>query len=129
MKDLARRQPAWACVGDWALELLVERCLFSAGYSLSPSKSIMRVIEAVSSGLLLADGPGLKDPCERAEVDACDHLTPQMRADVTKQAQADLRNIHFRKIHHVLGMEKVDRVDKKFKKDSTDEVKVEETEN
>ena len=42
MKDLARRSPVWGCLGDWALELLVERCLFSAGYSLSPSKSIMR---------------------------------------------------------------------------------------
>ena len=86
----------------------------------------------MSSGLLLSDGPGLKDPCERAEVDACGHLTPQMRADVTKQAQADLRNIHFRKMHLVLGMEKADRFDKKFKKEATsatDEVKVEEPKN
>ena len=89
-------------------------------------------MEAVSSGLLLEDGPGLKDPCERAEVDACDHLTPQMRADVTRQAQADIRNIHYRKIHLVLGMEMIDRFEKKFKKESTpasDEVKDEEPEN
>ena len=42
MKDLSRRSPEWAALGDWALELIVERSLFSAGYSLSPSKSIMR---------------------------------------------------------------------------------------
>ena len=91
-----------------------------------------RIMEAVASGLLLEDGPGLKDPCERADVDACDHLTSQMRADVTRQAQTDIRNIHFRKIHLVLGMDKVDRFEKKFKKEATPasaEVKVEETEN
>lgn len=132
MKEMGRRNTAWGCLGDWATELLVERCLFSVGYSLSPSKSIMRIMEAVSSGLLLEDGPGLKDPCERAEVDACDHLTPQMRADVTRQAQADIRNIHYRKIHLVLGMEMIDRFEKKFKKEATpasDEVKDEELEN
>ena len=92
-------------------------------------------MEAVASGLLLEDGPGLKDPCERADVDACDHLTPQMRADVTRQAQTDIRNIHFRKIHLVLGMDKVDRFEKKFKKEAaipapaSAEVKVEEAEN
>ena len=85
-------------------------------------------MEAVSSGLLLDDGPGLKDPCERAEVDACGHLTPQMRADVTKQAQTDLRNIHYRKIHLLLGLENVERFEKKSKKEDNSasaEVKVE----
>ena len=42
MKDKARRDPVWALVGDWALELLVERSLYSAGCTLTPSKSIMR---------------------------------------------------------------------------------------
>ena len=105
MKDLARRREVWAGLGDWALQLLVERSLFSAGYSLAPSKSVLRVIEVVASGLLLPDGPGIIDPCEREEVDVFSHLTPQQREDLTSAAQTEIRNIHYRKIHLTLGME------------------------
>ena len=107
MKDKTRRDPAWGHLGDWALELLVERSLFSAGYTMSPSKSIMRIMEVLASGLLLPDGPGIKDPCEREDVDVFEKMSSQMKEDVTKQAQIDLRNIHYRKIHLMLGMERL----------------------
>ena len=87
-----------------------------------------RIMEGVSSGLLLSDGPGIKDPCEREDIDAFDHLSPQMREDVTKHAQTEIRNIHYRKIHLLLGMEKLDRFEKKFKKEAASvEAKGEET--
>ena len=105
MKDKARREAVWALLGDWALHLLVERALYSAGYSLSPSKSVLRVMEVVSSGIMLPDGPGLLDPCEREEVDVLEHLSPQQREDVTSAAQTEIRNIHYRKINRTLGME------------------------
>ena len=107
MKDKARRDSAWAKLEDWGLELLVERALFSAGYSLSPSKSLMRIVELVASGVLLPEGPGVKDPCEREDIDALDHLTVQDREDVTRQAQTDIRNFHYRKIHQFLDMERI----------------------
>ena len=34
-------------------------------------------------------------------------MSPQMKEDVTRQAQIDLRNIHYRKIHLMLGMERL----------------------
>ena len=89
------------------MELLVERSLFSVGFTLSPSKSIMRIMEVLASGLLMPDGPGIKDPCEREEVDVFEKMSPQMKEDVTRQAQIDLRNIHYRKIHLMLGMERL----------------------
>ena len=89
------------------MELLVERSLFSAGFTMSPSKSIMRIMEVLASGLLMPDGPGIKDPCEREEVDVFEKMSPQMKEDVTRQAQIDLRNIHYRKIHLMLGMERL----------------------
>ena len=55
MKDKARRDQVWGHLGDWALELLVERSLFSAGFTMSPSKSIMRIMEVLASGLLMPD--------------------------------------------------------------------------
>jgi len=105
IKDLGRREETWSQLGDWALQLLVERSLFSAGYGLSPSKSVLRVMEVVASGLLLPDGPGIMDPCEREEMDVFSHLSPQQREDVTSAAQSEIRNIHYRKMHLTLGME------------------------
>ena len=127
MKDKARRDQVWGHLGDWALELLVERSLFSAGFTMSPSKSIMRIMEVLASGLLMPDGPGIKDPCEREEVDVFEKMSPQMKEDVTRQAQIDLRNIHYRKIHLVLGMERLltRKEEMMAKMSKKDDVKVE----
>ena len=45
VKDLTKRDSAWAALSDWTLELLVERSLFSAHVPLNPAASIMRVME------------------------------------------------------------------------------------
>eukprot|EP00090_Calanus_glacialis_P005761 TRINITY_DN14465_c0_g1_i1.p1 TRINITY_DN14465_c0_g1~~TRINITY_DN14465_c0_g1_i1.p1 ORF type:complete len:526 (+),score=227.33 TRINITY_DN14465_c0_g1_i1:49-1626(+) len=105
MRDKVQRDPVWSSLGGWAIELLVERALFSAGRNLSPSSALMRIMEVVASGLLMPDGQGIKDPCEREETSVFSHMTLQMKEDVTKQAQLELRNIHYRKIHLVLGLE------------------------
>merc|ERR1711981_1103401 len=105
MRDKAQREPVWGCLGSWALEILVERALFSAGRNLSPSSSLMRILEVVASGALMSDGMGIKDPCEREDICVFNHLSEQMREDVTRKAQEEIRNVHFRKIHLVLGME------------------------
>ena len=60
MRDLARRSQVWAGLGDWPMEILVERSLYSAGYALQPSKSLLRVMEVLAAGLILPDGPGIK---------------------------------------------------------------------
>ena len=98
MRDKAQRDPKWGYLGGWSLEILVERALFSAGRNLSPSSALMRILEVVASGLLLADGTGLKDPCEREETCVFRHLTDQMKEDVTRQAQVEIRNAHFRSV-------------------------------
>lgn len=82
--------------------------MFSADRKLSPSSSLMRVMEVVASGLLMPDGQGIQDPCEREETNVLNNLSLQVREDITKQAQLDLRNIHFRNIHLVIGSKKWD---------------------
>jgi len=118
LRDKVQRDPAWSSLGNWAIELLVERALFSAGRNLSPSSALMRIMEVVSSGLLMPDGQGIQDPCEREDTSVFSHMTLQMREDVTKQAQEDLRNIHFRKIHLVIGSEKWDPASQSVKEKS-----------
>ena len=96
MRDKVQRDIRWSGLTGWATELLVERALVSADRNLSPSSALMRVMEVVASGLLMPDGQGVQDPCEREEINVFNNLSLQIREDITKQAQLDLRNIHFR---------------------------------
>ena len=83
-----------------ALELLTEKIISSAGMPLSPGDCMRRVMEALSTGLLI-DGPGLFDPCEKEPQDALLGLTKQQREDLTVSAQNFLRMIAFRQIYKV----------------------------
>lgn len=67
---------------------------------LSPGDCLRRVMEALSTGLLI-NGPGLMDPCEKDPQDALLGLTKQQREDLTVSAQTFLRMIAFRQIYKV----------------------------
>merc|ERR1712051_473476 len=120
MRDLSRRDPVWSCLSEWAIELLVERALYSAWRPLNPAASLMRVMEISASGILLdieERDESFKDPCEREEsaTSPLNNLTKQEAEDITKSAQYYLRLMHFRQIYKVLGMQM----------EETDEVKAE----
>uniref|UniRef100_A0A8C3XNK2 Zinc finger RNA binding protein 2 n=1 Tax=Chelydra serpentina TaxID=8475 RepID=A0A8C3XNK2_CHESE len=105
LRDLCQRVPTWGALPDWAMELLVEKALSSATSPLSPGDAMRRVLECVATGTLLMDGPGLRDPCEKDEMDALETMTSQEREDITASAQHALRMLAFRQIHKVLGMD------------------------
>ncbi|KAF7703046.1 hypothetical protein HF521_022053 [Silurus meridionalis] len=105
LRDLCRRMPTWGKMPDWAMELLIEKAISSALTPLSPGKALRRVLECVASGILLQDGPGLIDPCEKVQTDALKTMTKQAREDVTASAQHALRLLAFRHIHKLLGMD------------------------
>ncbi|XP_013360671.1 PREDICTED: zinc finger RNA-binding protein 2 isoform X2 [Chinchilla lanigera] len=104
LRDLRQRVPTWGALPAWAMELLVEKALSSASRPLSPGDAVRRVLECVATGALLADGPGIQDPCEKDRMDALHSMTLQEREDVTASAQHALRMVAFRQIHKVLGM-------------------------
>jgi len=106
-RHLARRNAAFGKLGSWPVELVVERSLASSTLPLSPSNALLRVFEAISSGLLQEDGPGIKDPCEREQEDVLAHLSTQEREDITHFAMEAVRKIHYGKIHEVLDMSKL----------------------
>lgn len=83
------------------MELLVEKVTSSAGAPLSPGECLRRVIEAVAGGILLENGPGLLDPCEKDHQDALGNMPPQKREDLTASAQQFLRQVAFNQIHKV----------------------------
>ncbi|XP_026772973.3 zinc finger RNA-binding protein isoform X3 [Pangasianodon hypophthalmus] len=137
LRDLCQRMPAWGKMPDWAMELLIEKAISSALTPLSPGKALRRVLECIASGillqgvlLLLSDGPGLIDPCEKVQTDALKTMTKQAREDVTASAQHALRLLAFRHIHKLLGMDsllvsKAGTCNRKRRRDKADEVEEE----
>lgn len=107
LRDLCQRIPTWTPLNEWAMELLVEKCVSSGGTSLSPGDALRRVFECIASGILLPGGPGLYDPCEKEATDASASLTTQERENITASAQHALRLIAFRQIYKVLGMDQL----------------------
>ncbi|KAJ4918324.1 hypothetical protein JOQ06_002011, partial [Pogonophryne albipinna] len=105
LRDLCQRVPTWEKMPGWAIELLVEKVISSASGPLSPGEAMRRVLESISTGILLPDGPGLMDPCEKDTTDTLDTMMLQAREDITASAQHALRLLAFRQIHKVLGME------------------------
>ncbi|XP_032691093.1 zinc finger RNA-binding protein isoform X3 [Odontomachus brunneus] len=107
MRDLCNRVPTWGPLNPWALELLTEKVISTAGCLLSPGEALRRLLECVAGGILLPGSPGLSDPCEKEAVDAIGNMTSQQREDITASAQHALRLVAFRQIHKVLGMEQL----------------------
>ncbi|XP_071558805.1 zinc finger RNA-binding protein isoform X2 [Temnothorax nylanderi] len=107
MRDLCNRVPTWGPLNSWALELLTEKVISTAGGLLSPGEALRRLLECVAGGILLPGSPGLSDPCEKEPVDAIGNMTSQQREDITASAQHALRLVAFRQIHKVLGMEQL----------------------
>ncbi|XP_045591846.1 zinc finger RNA-binding protein isoform X2 [Procambarus clarkii] len=107
LRDLCQRVPTWGPLNSWAMELMCEKVIASAGQHLSPGDALRRVFEALASGLLLPGSPGLLDPCEKDPIDAASPLSAQEREDITASAQHALRLIAFRQIHKVLGMDPI----------------------
>ncbi|XP_072924799.1 zinc finger RNA-binding protein-like isoform X3 [Hemitrygon akajei] len=105
LRDLCQRVPTWGALPDWAMELLVEKAISSSSGPLSPGDAMRRVLESIASGVLLPDGPGLLDPCEKDHSDALSSMNHQQREDITASAQHALRLLAFRQIHKVLGMD------------------------
>ncbi|XP_043276841.1 zinc finger RNA-binding protein isoform X2 [Venturia canescens] len=107
MRDLCNRVPTWGPLNAWALELLTEKVISTAGGPLSLGEALRRLLECVAGGILLPGSPGILDPCEKEPTDAIGNMTAQQREDITASAQHALRLVAFRQIHKVLGMEQL----------------------
>ncbi|XP_077379949.1 interleukin enhancer-binding factor 3-like isoform X1 [Festucalex cinctus] len=105
LRDLCIRVPTWAPLAGWPLELLAEKAISTSERPLGPGEAFRRVLECFASGILLADGPGIKDPCEKEPVDVLGSLTLQQREDTTQSAQLALRLCAFGMMYKVLGIE------------------------
>ncbi|KAK2090783.1 Interleukin enhancer-binding factor 3 [Saguinus oedipus] len=59
----------------------------------------------LASGIVMPDGSGIYDPCEKEATDAIGHLDRQQGEDITQSVQHALRLAAFGQLHKVLGMD------------------------
>ncbi|XP_048378128.2 interleukin enhancer-binding factor 3-like isoform X2 [Stegostoma tigrinum] len=105
LRDLCSRVPTWAPLKGWPLELLCEKAIGTANRPLGAGEAMRRVLECLASGILMLDGPGIYDPCEKEATDAIGSLNRQQREDITQSSQHALRLAAFGQLHKVLGMD------------------------
>ncbi|XP_071387315.1 interleukin enhancer-binding factor 3 homolog isoform X2 [Centroberyx affinis] len=105
LRDLCTRVPTWAPLRGWPLELLCEKAIGTGNRPMGAGEALRRVLECLASGILMADGSGICDPCEKELTDAIGHLDRQQREDITQSAQHALRLSAFGQLHKVLGMD------------------------
>ncbi|NWR11630.1 ILF3 factor, partial [Paradoxornis webbianus] len=87
------------------LELLCEKSIGTANRPMGAGEALRRVLECLASGIVMPDGSGIYDPCEKEATDAIGHLDRQQREDITQSAQHALRLAAFGQLHKVLGMD------------------------
>lgn len=105
LRDLCSRVPTWAPLKGWPLELICEKAIGTANRPLGAGEAMRRVLECLASGILMLDGPGIYDPCEKDAIDAVGAFTRQQREDITQSSQHALRLAAFGQLHKVLGMD------------------------
>ncbi|XP_029014368.1 interleukin enhancer-binding factor 3 homolog isoform X2 [Betta splendens] len=105
LRDLCVRVPSWAPLRGWPLELICEKAIGTGNRPMGAGEALRRVLECLASGILMADGAGISDPCEKEATDAIGHLDQQQREDITASAQHALRLSAFGQLHKVLGMD------------------------
>ncbi|XP_032297613.1 interleukin enhancer-binding factor 3-like [Coturnix japonica] len=89
LRDLCTRVPTWAPLRGWPLELLCEKSIGTANRPMGAGEALRRVLECLASGIVMPDGSGIYDPCEKEATDAIGHLDRQQREDITQSAQAE----------------------------------------
>uniref|UniRef100_A0A3P8TGJ9 Interleukin enhancer binding factor 3b n=1 Tax=Amphiprion percula TaxID=161767 RepID=A0A3P8TGJ9_AMPPE len=105
LRDLCARVPTWSPLRGWPLELISEKAIGTGNRPMGAGEALRRVLECLASGILMADGAGISDPCEKESTDAISHLDHQQREDITASAQHALRLSAFGQLHKVLGMD------------------------
>uniref|UniRef100_A0A3Q3E831 Interleukin enhancer binding factor 3b n=1 Tax=Labrus bergylta TaxID=56723 RepID=A0A3Q3E831_9LABR len=75
LRDLCARVPTWARFVP--LELICEKAIGTGNRPMGAGEALRRVLECLASGILMAEGAGVSDPCEKEPTDAIGHLDQQ----------------------------------------------------
>ncbi|KAM9465222.1 spermatid perinuclear RNA-binding protein-like isoform 3-T3 [Salvelinus alpinus] len=106
-RDMCNRLTVWEPLKGWPLELICEKAIATCDRPLGPGEALRRVMECIASGILLPDGPGVHDPCEKEPTDTLSVITGQQAQAITLNAQHALRLLAFGQLYKVLNMNPV----------------------
>ncbi|XP_024255812.1 spermatid perinuclear RNA-binding protein-like isoform X2 [Oncorhynchus tshawytscha] len=104
LRDMCNRLIVWEPLKGWPMELICEKAIATCNRPLGPGEALRRVMECIASGILLPDGPGVHDPCEREPTDTLSVITGQQAEAITQNAQHALRLLAFGQLYKVLNM-------------------------
>uniref|UniRef100_A0A673WF25 Spermatid perinuclear RNA-binding protein-like n=1 Tax=Salmo trutta TaxID=8032 RepID=A0A673WF25_SALTR len=104
LRDMCNRLIVWEPLKGWPIELICEKAIGTCNRPLGPGEALRRVMECIASGILLPDGPGVHDPCEREPTDTLSVITGQQAEAITQNAQHALRLLAFGQLYKVLNM-------------------------
>jgi len=106
----------WKSLSSEAIEILVEHILSKP---ISAIGAFRRVLEYLSGGLVLPNGPGLRIPWQDDSIkNIFDNLSDQQRNDITREAQIGLRLLAFGQLNKWLEEE----VQKRLYSDEDDQI-------
>lgn len=106
-RHFKKANPAWTVVSEWCIEVLVSRVIKVGAFSskrIPPAEIMRRVLECISSGVLLPNGAGIKDPCADKDTDLAAGVDAADVEKLTMDAQRGLRLLVFNKLHEYLGV-------------------------
>ncbi|XP_034086180.1 spermatid perinuclear RNA-binding protein-like isoform X3 [Gymnodraco acuticeps] len=104
-RDMSNRLAGWQPLKGWPLELICEKAMATCNRPLGPGEGLRRVMECIASGILLPEGPGVHDPCERDPTDVLTDVSAQQADAITHSAQHALRLLAFGQLYKVLNMD------------------------
>ncbi|XP_035641099.1 spermatid perinuclear RNA-binding protein-like isoform X1 [Oncorhynchus keta] len=90
LRDMCNRLIVWEPLKGWPMELICEKAIATCNRPLGPGEALRRVMECIASGILLPDGPGVHDPCEREPTDTLSVITGQQAEAITQNAQVEI---------------------------------------
>uniref|UniRef100_A0A8B9LBG5 Spermatid perinuclear RNA-binding protein n=1 Tax=Astyanax mexicanus TaxID=7994 RepID=A0A8B9LBG5_ASTMX len=105
LRDICNKRPAWEPLKGWPLELICEKAVATSYRPLGPGEALRRVLGCIATGILLPNGPGLRDPCEKEQVDTLSAMTVDQAELLTHTAQHALRLLAFGLIHKFLQVD------------------------
>ncbi|KAI3414211.1 DZF [Globodera pallida] len=106
IRDIRQRVPAWQVLTDWMVELIVEKVLSAGNDAERGAGAALRALfDAVSSGVLLAKGTSLADPCEKLPSDVFAGVSDIARKNIYDSARYSIRQIEANRLVNLLALD------------------------
>ncbi|KAI6182376.1 DZF domain-containing protein [Aphelenchoides bicaudatus] len=121
LREFFVHNPAWSVFSLHALELIVYKSFVTCPILPRISDAFRRFFEIMASGQFMSPRFKLADPCEKSGFDIFADISRQQRENIMCSAQNTLRLIAFDQIHVILGIDRLNALNRKRPNNLEDE--------